>query len=123
LLALGELTALADSPARVLSGGEQQRLALVRALAAEPELLLLDEPTASLDPRSTELIERIVLDAHDRGTSIALITHDPGQARRISTEVLFLHEGRAEEQTPAAEFFTAPGSAAARAYLEGRLLV
>lgn len=121
LLEQADLTALRDRPARVLSGGEQQRLSLVRALAAEPDLLLLDEPTANLDPRSTEAIERLVTDAYLRGTKIVLVTHDAGQARRLADEIVFLHGGRVAEQTDADRFFDAPSSAAARAYLAGGL--
>ncbi len=115
------LDGLARRPARRLSGGEQQRVALARALALEPELLLLDEPTASLDPAATRAIESLLLRARDAGTRIVLVTHDVAQARRLAEEVIFLHAGRVIEQAPAAAFFAAPRSAAARAYIEGRL--
>ncbi|MEM7499450.1 MAG: ATP-binding cassette domain-containing protein [Pseudomonadota bacterium] len=111
----------AGQPARALSGGEQQRLALARALATEPAVLLLDEPTASLDPASTALIEDIVRAARADGMKIVFVTHDIGQARRLADEIVFLHEGRLAEHTPAARFFEAPASTAARAYLAGRL--
>lgn len=123
LLVQAGLGDLARRPARVLSGGEQQRLALVRALAAEPAILLLDEPTASLDPHSTLAIERLIDQAHAAGTKIVLVTHDLGQARRLADDVAFLHRGRLTEHTPADRFFSAPQSDAARAYLDGRLLV
>lgn len=116
------LAAHAHKPARRLSGGEQQRLALARALAVEPEVLFLDEPTASLDPSSTAAIERIVAAAHQRGTKIIFVTHNIGQARRLADEVVFLHEGRLVEHRPAAEFFTQPRSPEAQGYLEGRLV-
>lgn len=112
---------LARRPARVLSGGEQQRLALARALACDPELLFLDEPTASLDPASTHAIERLVDDAHQRGVTIVMVTHDLGQARRIGDDVVFLHDGRVAETGPARTLLEAPASEAARAWLEGRL--
>lgn len=114
---------LAKAPARVLSGGEQQRLALARALAAKPELLMLDEPTASLDPTSTAAIEALVLDAASAGTRILFVTHDIGQAHRLADDVLFLHEGRITETTEATSFFEAPASFQARAFLKGHLLV
>jgi tungstate transport system ATP-binding protein len=122
LLRQVELEALANRPARLLSGGEQQRLALVRALATEPEVLFLDEPTASLDPRSTDMIERIVRAMHERGTKIVFVTHDLGQARRLAQEVIFLHAGRVVEHAPAPQFFTRPASPQAQDYLAGRLV-
>lgn len=120
-LAFVGLAAQADQPARLLSGGEQQRLALARALVLEPEVMLLDEPTASLDPASTAAIERIVAGAHDRGTKIVYVTHDLGQARRLADEVAFLNRGRLAEFTPAEEFFENPRSECARDFLAGRL--
>ena len=123
LLALGRLEALADRPARRLSGGEQQRLAMVRALAAEPALLLLDEPTASLDPQATAAIEGMVRGAAAEGVAVVLVTHDQGQARRLADRVVLLHRGRVAETGPARRFFEAPASEEGRAYLEGRLLL
>jgi len=113
----------ARQPARLLSGGEQQRLALARALALEPEVLFLDEPTASLDPASVQMIEQIVSAAHRRGTKIIFITHDLGQAKRLADEIVFLHRGRLSEHTPASRFFANPSSEAARAYLDGRIVL
>ena len=113
----------ADQPARLLSGGEAQRLALARALATDPEVMFLDEPTASLDPASVLAIERIVSDARDRGMRIIFVTHDMGQARRMADDVLFLHRGRVAEHSPASEFFPEPRCAAARDYLNGRIVV
>ena len=121
LLRFVGLEALAHQPARLLSGGEQQRLALGRALALEPRVLFLDEPTASLDPASTVAIEDIVRAAHGRGTKIVFVTHDLGQARRLADEVVFLNRGRVAEQTEAAAFFEQPDSASARDFLAGRL--
>jgi tungstate transport system ATP-binding protein len=118
-----DLLALADQPARVLSGGEQQRLAIARALSHGPEVLFLDEPTASLDPASTIAIERLVQAAHTAGTKIVLVTHDLGQARRFADEVIFLYRGRVEEVSPAGRFFVAARSAKARAFLEGRIVL
>lgn len=112
-----------NQPARLLSGGEQQRLALARALVMEPEVLFLDEPTASLDPASVQMIEETVLAAQARGTKIIFITHDPGQAKRLADEIVFLHRGRLSEHTRASQFFTNPSSAPARAYLDGRIVL
>ncbi|WP_375260147.1 ATP-binding cassette domain-containing protein [Citreimonas sp.] len=113
----------AQQPARLLSGGEAQRLALARALATDPEVLFLDEPTASLDPASVLAIETIVRDARDRGVRIVFVTHDMGQARRMADDVLFLHRGRVAEHTRADDFFPRPQSEAARDYLNGRIVV
>lgn len=115
------LTGLAHRPARVLSGGEQQRLAIARALACRPRLLLLDEPTASLDPASTALIEEAVNAAHASGVTVAMVTHDAGQARRLADDIIFLHAGRVAETGPAPQVLTAPRSEAAKAWFEGRL--
>lgn len=123
LLAQARLQHLADRPARVLSGGEQQRLAMVRALGAEPELLLLDEATASLDPQATAAIEELIGQAAAKGVKIVMITHDRGQAQRLADEVLLIHHGKLAERSAADVFFNRPNSAAAQAYLEGRLLL
>ncbi|MFP7674544.1 ATP-binding cassette domain-containing protein [Marivita sp. S0852] len=113
----------ADQPARLLSGGEAQRLALARALATDPEVLFLDEPTASLDPASVLAIEDIVNDARTRGVRIIFVTHDVGQARRMADDVVFLHEGRVAEHSRASDFFPDPQSDAARNYLTGKIVV
>lgn len=113
----------ANHPARLLSGGEAQRLALARALATDPEVLLLDEPTASLDPASVLAIEKIVLSAAERGVRILFVTHDVGQARRIADDVVFLHHGRVQEHRSAAGFFAAPESSEARDYLSGKIIL
>ena len=113
----------ADQPARLLSGGEAQRLALARALATDPDVLFLDEPTASLDPGSVLAIEHIVTEALARGVRVVFVTHDIGQARRMADDVVFLHRGRVAEHSPASEFFSEPRSAVARDFLTGQLLV
>lgn len=113
----------ANQPARLLSGGEQQRLALVRALALEPEVLFLDEPTASLDPASVLTIEQVVRAARRSGTKIIFVTHDLNQAKRLADDVVFLHRGQLLEHSPAERFFHAPYSEVARAYLEGRIVL
>ncbi|MBC6440921.1 MAG: ATP-binding cassette domain-containing protein [Rhodospirillales bacterium] len=121
-LEMGGLAHLAGGPARVLSGGEQQRLSLVRALAAVPEALLLDEATANLDPASTLAIETLVLQARDTGTAVLLVTHDLAQARRLADRVIYLHGGRCEADIAADTFFASPPTEHARAFVEGRLV-
>lgn len=113
----------AKQPARRLSGGEQQRLALARALAIKPQVLFLDEPTASLDPASVYQIEDAVKMAHKSGIKLIFVTHDIGQARRLADEVIFLHRGRLAEQSRSETFFSNPNSVAAEAYLEGRIML
>jgi len=116
------LRALADRPARVLSGGEQQKLAFARVWALGPEVLFLDEPTASLDPAAARAVEKIIVDIHRRGTTIVMTTHNLVQAKRLADDILFLHAGRVTERTPAQEFFAGPRSAEAAAFLEGERL-
>lgn len=117
------LAHLADRPARVLSGGEQQRLALSRAWALEPELLLLDEPTAALDPAGTARVEEAIAAFHARGVTVVMSTHDLGQARRLADDVAFLSRGRLVEHGPAAAFFADPRAPEARAFLAGHLVL
>jgi tungstate transport system ATP-binding protein len=113
---------LADRPARVLSGGEQQRLALARAWALEPRVMFLDEPTANLDPAATRAIEAVIAALHERGVKIVMTTHDLGQARRHGDEIVFLHKGLLIEHAGAARFFMRPGTPEARAFVAGELL-
>lgn len=122
-LAMARLEDLAARPARVLSGGEQQRLAVARALACRPELLFLDEPTASLDPASTLAIERLIEEAHAAGIAVVLVTHDRAQALRLGDDAVFMAGGRVVETGPAARVLESPRSEAARAWLDGRLHV
>jgi tungstate transport system ATP-binding protein len=117
------LSHLAARPARRLSGGEQQRVALARAWALDPEILFLDEPTASLDPAATRAVEEIVGEIAAAGVKIVMATHDLGQARRLAGEVVFLHAGRLVEHAPAAAFFDHPQSSEAAKFLRGELLV
>ncbi|WP_310451511.1 energy-coupling factor ABC transporter ATP-binding protein [Sulfuritalea sp.] len=109
---------LAKRPARLLSGGEQQRVALARVWALEPELLILDEPTASLDPASSREVERIINEIAGSGARILMTTHNLGQARRIAEEIVFIDRGRIAEQTPVTEFFKLPRTAAAQDFLQ-----
>ena len=115
------LEALASRPARVLSGGEQQRLALARAWALRPRVMFLDEPTASLDPSAAAEIERIIGEIRAAGTALVFTTHHLGFARRIASEIVFLHDGRVTEKTAAETFFKTPRSAEAAAFLRGEL--
>lgn len=115
------LSALAARPARRLSGGEQQRLALARAAALAPEVLFLDEPSASLDPAATRQLEAIIAGIAAEGTKIVMTTHDLGQARRLAGDVVFLHRGRVLDHRPAAAFFAAPAAPEAQAFLRGEL--
>lgn len=116
------LNRFADTPARQLSFGEQQRLALARAWALKPQILFLDEPTASLDPPATYLVEEIIEAIHNAGTRIVMTTHDLGQARRLADEVMFLHRGRMLEHASARQFFEEPQNDLARAFIRGELL-
>jgi tungstate transport system ATP-binding protein len=123
LLELVGLHALADRAARRLSGGEQQRLALARALSRDPAVLFLDEPTASLDPIATKAVEDIIRTVSERNIKVVMATHDLGEARRLAGEVVMLHRGRIVETGAAASFFNAPQTTEARAFLAGELLV
>ncbi|MDB5593613.1 MAG: amino acid transporter ATP-binding protein family [Hyphomicrobiales bacterium] len=122
LLEQAGLTALAARPARRLSGGEQQRLALARALARDPELLLLDEPTANLDPAATRAVEEIIAAAASGGIKILMASHDLGQVRRLAGDVHFLVAGTLRESAPVGEFFDRPSSPQAQAFLRGDIV-
>ena len=117
------LDGLDHRPARRLSGGEQQRLALARALARDPAILFLDEPTASLDPHATKAIEDIIRAVSERGVKVVLSTHDLGQAKRLAGEIVLLHRGRLIETGPVDEFFARPRTEEARKFIAGELLV
>jgi len=116
------LRAIAHRPARVLSAGEQQRLALARAWALRPEVLFLDEPTAALDPAAIKSVEEAVTAFHRAGTRIVMTTHDFAQARRLADEIVLLVSGRVVERTPASEFFDNPRSHEGTAFLVGELI-
>ena len=117
------LAGLDHRPARRLSGGEQQRLALARALARNPAVLFLDEPTASLDPAAIKSIEDIVRTVSARGVKVVMSTHDLGQARRVAGNIVLMHRGRVVEDAPAPEFFSSPRTKEARRFIAGELLV
>ena len=122
LLARVGLIELADRPARHLSGGEQKRVALARALARDPDLLLLDEPTADLDPAATRAVEEIIAGAAASGVKILMVSHDAAQVRRIAGEVHFLVKGRLRESAPTAKFFSDVASPLAQSFLRGDLI-
>lgn len=117
------LASLGERPARQLSGGEQQRLALARALARDPEVLFLDEPTASLDPAATKAVEDIIASAAAGGVKVVMATHDLGQARRLAGDVVFLVGGRLVEHGPAPAFFSEPTTREAKRFLAGDLVL
>ena len=117
------LSALAQRPARRLSGGEQQRLALARALARDPELLLLDEPTANLDPAATRSVEEIILMAAQSGIKIVMASHDLGQVRRLAGDVIFMVRGALCERGQAADFLDHPSTPEAAAFVRGDLVI
>ena len=117
------LAGFENRPARRLSGGEQQRLALARALATNPQVLFLDEPTASLDPAATKGVEEIVQSIAAAGVKIVMATHDLGQARRLAGDVALLVRGKVMEHAPAATLFANPQSCEAAAFLRGDLVL
>jgi tungstate transport system ATP-binding protein len=123
LLELVGLTGVGSRPARRLSGGEQQRLALARALARDPEVLFLDEPTASLDPAATKAVEDVVRAVVARGITVVMSTHDLGQASRLAGEIVLLHRGRVLESTDVSNFISSPRTPEARRFVAGELLV
>ena len=110
-------------PARLLSGGEKQRLSMARALIINPNLLLLDEPTANLDPYSLKLIEDLVLEENSIGKTIIFTTHDMSQAKRLATDVIFLNKGKVLEQTISKTFFKSPRTLEAQKYINGKILI
>ena len=112
-----------EKPARLLSGGEKQRLSIARALIVNPNLLLLDEPTANLDPYSLNLIEDLVLEENSIGKTVIFTTHDMSQAKRLATDVIFLNKGKVLEQTVSKTFFKKPKSFEAQKYINGEILI
>ena len=123
LLALVGLSGIENRPARRLSGGEQQRLALARALARDPDILFLDEPAASLDPAAAKAVEDTIRAVAQRGIKVVMTTHDLGQARRLAGDIVLLHRGRIVESGPAAPFFGSPKTPQGRTFIAGDLLV
>ena len=120
-LALADLEQAVNRPARVLSGGEAQRLAIVRALAMGPHLLFLDEPTASLDPAAKSSVEQLLKKIMDEGVRLILVTQDVGQAERLANDIVVMHEGRVVESGPALKVLNTPQSAEANAFLKHQI--
>jgi tungstate transport system ATP-binding protein len=116
------LSHLAHRSARVLSGGEKQRLCIARAWATHPEVLLLDEPSSQLDPGSTRKIEALLSDIAASGAKVIMTTHDLGQARRLAHDVLFLHHGRVLAHQPGRQFFERPVHPDTKRFINGELL-
>jgi tungstate transport system ATP-binding protein len=123
LLALVGLSGVGQRPARKLSGGEQQRLALARALAREPEVLFLDEPTAALDPYSTKAIEDILSSISAQNIKIVMSTHDLGEARRLGGDIILMNRGRVVETASCINFFSNPATSDGHRFIAGELLV
>ncbi|MGE0279270.1 MAG: ATP-binding cassette domain-containing protein [Rhizobiaceae bacterium] len=123
LLQLVGLETLGERPARRLSGGEQQRLALARALARDPALLLLDEPAASLDPAAAKAIEDTIAAISARSVKVVMSTHNLGQAKRLAGDIVVMHRGSIVEHGPASDILENPRTPEARAFLSGELLV
>jgi tungstate transport system ATP-binding protein len=123
LLARLALEDLRTASASSLSGGEAQRVALARALAVDPEVLLLDEPTANLDPYNMGLVEGLIQELRDESRcTLVVVTHNVFQARRLADRVAMLHEGRLIEEGEAADFFEHPRDARAAAFVRGELV-
>ena len=123
LLDLVGLAGHSERPARKMSGGEQQRLALARALAKDPDIVFLDEPTASLDPAATKAVEDIIHNIAARGIKVVMSTHDLGEAKRLAGEIVFMNRGRIVEVADAQAFFTWPETEDARRFVAGELLI
>ncbi len=117
------LERLSSASARVLSGGEKQRLALARALATQPDLLFLDESTSSLDPASVLAIETMVLAASREGMRTVMVAHDLAQAKRVADEIILMHHGRIVERAATEGFFTRPATALAADFIAGQILI
>jgi tungstate transport system ATP-binding protein len=123
VLAQAGLVDRAHVPARLMSGGEQQRVAIARALAIQPDILILDEPTAHLDPASAAAIEAQIMAARRDGMVVVLVTHDVGQARRLASQIVFMHRGRVLERGVAERFFAGPVTKEAAAHISGDLVL
>jgi tungstate transport system ATP-binding protein len=115
------LSAQRNRPARVLSGGQQQRLALARAWAVRPQVLFLDEPTASLDPSAKREVEQLIVEFGAEGMALVMSTHNLGQAKRLATRVLYLEGGRLVVDRPTDNFFGEPLPEPAAMFVKGEL--
>jgi tungstate transport system ATP-binding protein len=119
LLNMAQLTSQGDDPAAILSGGEAQRMALVRALSTRPNLLIMDEPTSSLDPTATAKFETMIQDVASSGVQFIWATHNIAQAKRFANNIIFINDGTITEHGSAVDFFAAPKSKAAQTYITG----
>jgi tungstate transport system ATP-binding protein len=115
------LLGLSERRARTLSGGQQQRLALARAWALAPDILLLDEPTASLDPSAKREVEALIEELAKEGLTLVFATHNLGQAKRLATRVVYLEAGRVVVDLPTERFFNDPLPHEAAQFLKGEL--
>ncbi|WP_114638322.1 ATP-binding cassette domain-containing protein [Polynucleobacter necessarius] len=113
---------LANSPAHKLSAGERQKLCLARALLLKPNLVLLDEPMANLDPHATEQVEQIMRGFTDHGSELIFSSHQLGQVQRLAQYIIFIDQGEIKEKGPAGPFFSNPQTSAAKRYLQQELL-
>jgi tungstate transport system ATP-binding protein len=116
------LAGLAGRNARALSGGQQQRVALARAWALKPQVLLLDEPTASLDPSAKREVERLMADFSEAGMTLIFSSHNLGQVKRLASRVVYLEHGRLIADLPTPAFFGGPLPLAAAHFLKGELV-
>jgi tungstate transport system ATP-binding protein len=115
------LQGLEERPARALSGGQQQRLALARAWAMQPELLFLDEPTASLDPSAKKEVETLLTGFAAEGMTLVMSTHNLGQAKRLASRVVYLEDGEIHADLPTTEFFNGRLQGRAQQFVKGEL--
>jgi len=116
------LNHLANHPAHQLSAGERQKLCLARAILQKPNLVLLDEPTANLDPHATEQIEKIICGFTNQGSDVIFSSHQLAQVQRLAQYIIFIDQGEIKEKGPVGPFFSNPQTAAAKQYLQQELL-
>jgi len=117
-----DLTGIEHRPSRALSGGQQQRLALARAWAVKPQLLFLDEPTASLDPTAKHEVEAVLASFAAEGMTLVMSTHNLGQAKRLASRVIYLEGGAIHADLPTPEFFNGRLQGPAQRFLKGEML-
>jgi tungstate transport system ATP-binding protein len=117
------LSHLANSPAHKLSAGERQKLCLGRAILQKPNLILLDEPTANLDPNTTEQVEEIIRQFKGQGSDVIFTSHQLVQVQRIAEYIIFIDDGQIKEKGPVGPFFADPQTQAAKRYLHQELIV
>ena len=116
------LSELANSPAHKLSAGERQKLCLGRAILQKPNLVLLDEPTANLDPKTTEQVEELIRQFDRQGAEVIFSSHQLAQVQRLAEHIIFIDQGEIKEKGPVGPFFSNPQTPAAKRYLQQELL-